>query len=187
MEEIEFWASIGDVETTKPFRKPSMLRLADWWKEFSLLTTIDDYDVYLIGGFAEQKFGAYNYTTWDVDVVLSGKVTDYKKLKDLLDNGYEMGWDKYLCLDLFWISDVTAAYREKFKAHSIIRNGKTYIMQRGKDVYQKNFTADEEYTLPNGLTQLVWYEPNEVVEKVQYRLDNGLYAGVIVDLKDFFS
>lgn len=187
MKEIKFWASMGDVETDKPFRKPSMLRLADFWKEFSMLTAFDDFEFYLIGGFAEQKFGAFNYPTWDIDIAITGEVNDYRKLKGLMDEGYRIGWDNYMCMDMFWISDVTAGYREDFKAHSIIRNSKTFIMMRGDDVVQKNFTADEEYTLSDGLTQLVWYEPNDVIKKVQHRLDNGLYAGVIVNLKNFFE
>jgi hypothetical protein len=187
MKEIEFWASMGDVETTKPFRKPSMLRLADFWKEFSILTHYDDFNFYLIGGLAEQKFGAYPAPTWDMDIAVVGEVTDYAKLKDLLDSGYEIGWDNQICMDMFWISDITSPYREEFKPYSIIRNSKTFIMKRGEDVVQQNFTADEEYTLPNSLTQFIWYEPSEPYKKVQRRLENGLYAGVIVDLKDFFG
>jgi hypothetical protein len=185
--ENQFWASMGDVSTDIPFRKPSMLRLADWWKEFSMLTSVDDYNVHLIGGFAEQKFGAYNYNTWDVDIVLSGEISDYKRLKQLLDNGYEMGWNNRLCIDLFWISDITAAFREDFKPYSTIRNSSTFIMKRGEEIVQKNFTADEVYNPYKGLNQLVWYEPNDVVKKVQDRLDKGLYAGVMVDLKNFFE
>ena len=187
MKEIEFWASMGDVETTKPFRKPSMLRLADFWKEFSMLTSYDDFNFYLIGGLAEQKFGAYPAPTWDVDIAITGEVEDYLKLKRLLDYGYQIGWDNHMCIDMFWTSDVTHAYREEFKPVSVIRNSKTFIMKRGEEVIQQNFTADEEYTLPNGLTQFIWYEPSTPYKKVQKRLDNGLYAGVVVDLKDFFG
>ena len=189
MENFDFWASIGGAETYKPFRKPSMLRLADWWKEFSLHPDIDEFDVYLFGGFAEQKFGIYTNPTWDVDIALLGDINEfkYKPLKRLLDDGINMGFENQLNIDMFWISDITAAYREDFKPYSYIRNGRTFIMHRYGEVMQKNFSGDEEYTLPEGLTQYVWYEPNYAHQKVQGRINSGNYFGITIDLKDFFA
>lgn len=187
MKNFDFWASIGSVETYKPFRRPSMLRVADWWKEFSNHPDIDEFDIFLFGGFAEQKWGIYSNPTWDVDIAVVGKISDYKPLKRLLDYGYEVGFENHLNIDMFWISDITAAYREEFKPYSYIRNGRTFVMHRYGEVIQKNFSGDEEYPLPEGLTQYVWYEPNYAWKKVQGRINDGVYLGTAINLKDFFS
>ena len=185
--DYEFYAQIGDVSTTTPWRRPTLMSVTDWWKEFSFEVGLEDYNVWLVGSFMERLFGVYDGFPNDLDVVLTGDIPSYPKLKKLLNRGIEIGFEKRLLVDIFWSSDVFHPHLEEFKPFSLIRAGKTFIKHMNGEVYQSNFGGDEEYTLPNGLTQFVYYEPTKMMEKVQLKKDMGSYIGIVVNARDLFE
>lgn len=185
--EFEFYAQMGDVSTTTPWKRPTMMTVSDWWKEFSFEVGLEDYDVWMCGSFMEKTLGVYAGYPNDFDVVLTGNIKSEKKLKYLLDRGMEIGFEKRILVDIFWSSDVLSTHYDPFKPYANIRNGKTFIKQINDDVTQTNFSGDEVYTLSNGLTQFVYYEPSKTWKKVQYRKDAGQYVGVVVDAREFFE
>jgi hypothetical protein len=189
MMNFDFYASIGDVETHTMWRRPDMMRFSDWWKEWSYLTPVDDYDIFLTGGFAEQKWGVYSGLTWDVDIVILGEVRDTKGLKSILDEGYRIGFKHQLCMDMIWSSNLFCCMNDEFVPYSWIRNSPTFTKHHYGEITQTNFisNADDYVLLPDGLVQLLWYEPSKCWNKVQRRRENGEYLGTILNLKEFFG
>ena len=185
--DIDFYAQMGDVSTTIPWKRPTMISVSDWWKEFSFEVGLEDYQVWLCGSFMERTLGVYNGFPNDFDVVLTGEVKDEKRLKHLMDTAMIIGFEKKLLVDIFWSSDVLFPHHEEFKPYATIRNGQTFIKKMSNQVYQTNFNADEVYPLSNGLTQFVYYNPSITYKKVQERKNLGLYAGVIVEAREFFE
>ena len=185
--EFEFYAQYGDISTTTPWKRPTLMSVTDWWKEFSFEVGLEDYEVWLCGSFAERLLGVYNGFPNDLDIVLTGDVKDEKKLKHLLDTAIQIGFEKRVLVDIFWSSDVFYPHYEEFQPYATIRSARTFIKQMNGETYQKNFDADEVYSLSNGLTQYVHYEPSSTYRKVQLRKDMGLYTGVIVNCRDFFE
>lgn len=186
---FDFYATIGDVDTHTPWRRPHMLRLADWWKAWGYLTPVADYDIYLSGAFAEQKWGIYTGQTWDVDIIIIGDVKNTKELKFIMDEGYRIGWENRMCMDMIWSSDLSCCIREEFKPYSWIRNGSKFVKHRLGEITQTNFSdnASETYMLDDGLVQYVYYEPSKTWNKVQRRIQFGEYLGVWQNLKEFFD
>jgi hypothetical protein len=189
MKNFDFHASIGDVETYTPWRRPNMLRLADWWKEWGYLPAVADYEVYLAGAVAEQKWGIYTGLTWDVDIILVGEVNNTKELKYLMDEGYRIGWNNHICMDMIWSSDLFCCINQEFKPYSWIRNGSKFTKNRFGEITQHYYSeyACETYTLDDGLFQYVYYEPPLTYKKVQRRIEFGEYLGIFQNLKEFFD
>ena len=183
----EFYAEFGGVSTTTPWKRPTLISVTDWWKEFSFEFGLEDYTVYLCGSFMEKTLGVYNGFPNDLDVVLVGDIPSYEKLGKLLRRGIEIGFDNKLLVDIFWSSDVYHPHREKFSPFSVIRAGKTFVKSMNGVVEQINYIADEEYPLSGGLTQFVWYEPTNMMKRVQQRKDMGVYTGVVIEAQEFFE
>ena len=184
--DFEFYAQYGDISTTTPWKRPTLMSVTDWWKEFSFEVGLEDYTVWLVGSFVERTLGVYNGFPNDLDVILMGDITSEKRLKHLMDRAVEIGFEKRVLIDIVWSSHIVAMM-DDFEPYAYIRSSKSFIKSMKDDVYQKNFTADEEYTLSNGLTQYVWYEPSPAYKKVQERKNLGLYAGVMLEARDFFE
>ena len=183
----EFYAQMGDVSTTIPWKRPTLMSVANWWSEFSFEVGLEDYTVWMCGSFAERLLGIYSGFPNDLDIVLTGEITSEKRLKHLMDTAMEIGFEKRVLVDIFWSSDVLFPHYDEFQPYATIRNSKTFIKYMNGETYQKNFEADEVYPLTNGLHQYVWYEPSPTYKKVQQRKDAGLYLGTVVDCREFFE
>lgn len=185
--DLDFYAELGDVSTIIPWKRPTLMTVTDWWKEFSFEVGVEEFDIWLVGSFMEKTLGVYQGYPNDLDVVLTGDIPSYSTLKKVLDKGIKIGFEKRLMVDMFWCSDVLHPHREKFQPFSIIRAGKSFLKTQSGETTITQFTSDEEYELPNGLTQFVYYHPTNMMKKVQERKDLGEYVGVVMNAREFFE
>ena len=186
MEQLPFYFSIGDVSTSTPFRRPTLVSVTDWWKEFKYEVGLDDYDVWVCGSFVEKTLGVYDRPPNDLDIVFTGEIQSERKLKELLDAAMSIGFKHRFAVDAFWSSELISIMDE-FKPYANIRNASGYIKTVGGEIVQRHYTADEHYPLSNGLHQYVWYEPSSTYKKVQERKDMGLYVGAVKLASEFFD
>ena len=187
MERPEFYFSIGDIETDIPYRRPTLVSVTDWWKEFKYEVGVDEFDIWLVGSFMEKTLGVYNRPPNDLDVVFTGEIKDEARLKKLLDRAMEIGFDNKVLVDAFWSSDVLFPHNVPFKPYATIRNASGYIKTIGGELIQRHYKADEIFPMSNGLFQYVWYDESPTYKKVQQRRDSGEYVGAILSASEFFD
>ncbi|HNT30537.1 MAG TPA: hypothetical protein PKL83_06325 [bacterium] len=90
-----FWYKNGPVTTAIPWKRPSRKAFAAWFTDFLAISGLDGYDVWLCGGFLQQK-----WPTWDVDIVLTGPF-DAFALERILTEGLQLAVNKHeLLVDL---------------------------------------------------------------------------------------
>jgi hypothetical protein len=70
-----------------------------WYKELSELHDLSEYEVYLVGGFAEYLNNPTIPKTWDADICLVSDTPDLPKLKEILDDGLRLGFKNRLFVD----------------------------------------------------------------------------------------
>ena len=184
---LEFYAQYGDITTRTPWKRPTMMSVSDWWKEFSFEVGTEEFDFWMVGSFAEKVFGVYNGFPNDFDVIITGDISSTKTLKRVMDRAVEIGFDKRILVDVMWTSHITNVYNVPFEPYGIIRNTNLFIKAINDDVQQINFTADEIHPLPDGLYHLVWYEPSNAWRKVQKRMEDGHYIGTVYNCREFFE
>jgi len=184
--ELDFYATVGDITTRRPWRRPNLISVCDWWKEFQFEPDLHLFQVWLTGSYMEKKLGIYSGICNDLDVVLTGPITNNKKLKRLLDRGMEIGFQNGLLVDMFWSSEVTNLMSE-FKPYANIRNGLGMTKYSNGKIEQNNYTGDEIYALGEGLHQFVYYEPSKSFKKMKYRQSAGQYLGLSIQAEEFFS
>ena len=92
----------GDINTTIPWTKPSPLAFNQWLEEWSQIPGVKDYKIFLTGAFCQNYFLNKSIDTWDIDVILIGKIQDYTILKDILNKAVEIGFKHRLLIDIFW-------------------------------------------------------------------------------------
>ena len=186
MEQADFYYSVGDVSTTIPYRRPTLVSVTDWWKEFKYEVGLDDFNVYVCGSFIEKTLAVYDRPPNDLDIVFTGEIQSERKLKELLDAAMAIGFKHRFLVDAFWSSDIIALMDE-FKPYAQIRNASGYIKTVRGELVQRHYSADEHYALSNGLHQYVYYQPSKTYKKVQERKDNGLYVGAVKLATEFFD
>jgi hypothetical protein len=99
----------GIVETNVPWTKPTYEKLKDFLEVIDVSTEIfKHYECYLIGGvlFDFDK-------TWDVDIVMTGQISDYETLESYMNILYDISFNQFqMLLDIQWldgkIPEVTA-------------------------------------------------------------------------------
>ena len=188
MDTLPFYFSTGDISTGTPWRRPTLVSVTDWWKEFKYEVGVDEFDIWLCGSFMEKTLGVYrNRFPNDFDVVFTGEIKDEARLKKLLDSAMEIGFKHRVLVDAAWSSDVLYPHNVPFKPYSTIRNGSGYVKTVGGELIHRHYQADEHYPLSNGLHQYIWYEPSYTYKKVQERKDNGEYVGVVMRAEEFFD
>jgi hypothetical protein len=84
----------GPVETTIPWFRPNQARFDAWLKDFLQIPVVENYDVWLCGGFLQQK-----WPTWDVDIVLTGPI-DPVVLENILVQGLRLALNRRLLVDI---------------------------------------------------------------------------------------
>ncbi len=84
----------GPVETRTPWFRPSEAAFESWMQVFLQLTGIEHYDVWLCGGFLQQK-----WPTWDIDIVLTGPIEPVE-LEHILTEGLRSALVRRLLVDI---------------------------------------------------------------------------------------
>lgn len=163
---MSFYYKKGPLESTIPWTYPTRKLFSAWLKDFLSLKYIDNYEIWLCGGFLQQK-----WSSWDIDIVINGPVI-LDRLEKILIDGHYIGLYKYnLQLDiqhhnkkLIWpFREVTAVkkiviYDRIIKNNEIITNLHSYksLRQISNNLweYTKNEPSDKqlerikEYTIP---------------------------------------
>ena len=99
-----FYYRKGDLSTNNPWNYPTIKVFEKWLDEWSIIPGVDNYDLYMTGGFA-QKYYFSNESlldTWDIDIMLLKKPNtniDYFELKNILDEADKIAWKNSLLVD----------------------------------------------------------------------------------------
>jgi len=112
----------GNQFSNQPFKNPTWELFRLWLKDYVDHNRDLKYDVYLAGAFCENIFGTSGkrYDTLDVDIILSGGVTDLKNLKKGLISGFEIGKKYDLLIDISWKNKTLALGKELLGQEKII-------------------------------------------------------------------
>lgn len=100
-----FYYKKGEIIHTKPWNRPTPEKFEQWLKEWKKLEGLNNYEVYLTGGFCQNYFLNKNLKTWDIDLFLTSDlevIKDYKILKKLLIEGVNIGFKYDLLIDIYW-------------------------------------------------------------------------------------
>ena len=97
-----FYYQKGDISTNIPWVKPSPLAFNQWLEEWLQTQGIGDYKIFLTGAFCQNYFLNKNIDTWDIDIILIGKIQKYNVLKNILDEAVKIGFKHNLLIDVFW-------------------------------------------------------------------------------------
>jgi len=196
---MDFFCRFDNLTTTLAWGRPELYTLTMWYKELSELHDLSEYEVYLAGGFAEYLNNPSNPKTWDADVCLVSDNPDLPKLKQILDDGYKLGFKNRILVDLkcvnwyFWNT-----FRNLSKGIVDEINGDNMLLIKNYLKFQKYIDGVLEVetitpinpidsnrdviTLMGGLYQIKG-TPTMLVDKVINKFNEGIYKGVYVDLK----
>jgi hypothetical protein len=196
---MDFFCRFDNLTTTLAWGRPELYTLTMWYKELSELHDLSEYEVYLAGGFAEYLNNPSNPKTWDADVCLVSDNPDLPKLKQILDDGYKLGFKNRILVDLkcvnwyFWNT-----FRDISNGLVTEINGDNMLLIKNYLKFQKYIDGVLEVetitpinpidsnrdviTLMEGLYQITG-TPTMLVDKVINKFNEGIYKGVYVDLK----
>ena len=169
----------GDIEIHNNFQSPTKETFYEWRYEFLKNTQLDNYDVLFMGNCAEQIFGVSKIPTYDIDIILSGKIDSYRNLSNIFNTAFKIGLKNNLCIDIFHI-DKNVFENEKWGEYKQIRfydkieiNNKSYIAIPNKI---------EELT--HGLYKFHNFDIKSKSHKKYWdRVHSGQYLGLRYDLK----
>ena len=154
-----FYYRIGNISTTIPWYRPTIKAFGKWADEWLQTPGIENYNIHLCGGFAQICYFLNEslLKTWDVDIMLTGKVNtnlNYGELKRVLDEAQKIGFKHRLLIDIRYISNglnpIVEGVEFKFKDYYVtIRNNLTSEKRSAKENYKKNYIKDK-----NGYTAI---------------------------------
>ncbi len=85
---------IGNIETEfENFVTPTQELFKSWKEEFLKLPSINNYNVWLCGGFIN------DWDTFDIDIILTNK-PNYLELRELLIQGFKIGIKNNILVDI---------------------------------------------------------------------------------------
>lgn len=180
-----FQAQWGDVVTNHPYRRPTFEAFAKWWIDFKSVKGLEDYDVWLLGSFAEKHYGHYKGIPRDLDIVLTGDLKDEETLKYIMQHGVKMGFDNNILVDLAWVTELH--YHDKWEPFCKIRIGKTFTKILGDRVEVHEYKGDDEKRLDCGLHAFCYKEPPNSWFKCFTRYQDGIYQNIRKDVREIFD
>lgn len=103
-----FYYRAGDISTTTRWEKPTKKSFNSWLCEWRKVVELNNYNIYLTGGFCEKCFSDEKRQTWDVDLFITPiKSLDvkYVELKNVLEQAMYIGFKHKLLIDI-WYNDI---------------------------------------------------------------------------------
>ena len=195
-----FYASFGDISTTKAWNRPNLYNLIKWRDTlFNLHNGLDGIGVFVVGGFAEYLYNPRNPLTWDVDVCfIVDESIDYKRIKTILDDSLKIALDIGILLDQKAVTPYVYEFFQKLWTGNIPED-----YDNNKMIYFKNFKSFEKIingnivvakstaAPPNMEFENVYPELYKVfgmnkklIDKVINKFKKGIYTGRLIDLKN---
>ncbi len=137
-----------------------------WLKAFLQIAGIGHYDIWLCGGFLQQK-----WDTWDVDIVLTGPL-EFQSLEQILRQGLDLALNQFrLLVD---IQHCNVAVLEPFAIDKEILITKTVL----SPLISKNGVLLTDWTLDPSLRRLgpnLWQVDRVIPDDIQVaRIQAGL-------------
>ena len=86
----------GNTKTNIPWFRPYPHQLNLWKEQFFKIEGTKHYKYWICGGVLE------NWKTWDIDILVTGKVNSYKELQNILSNATQIGFDHRQLIDINW-------------------------------------------------------------------------------------
>ena len=96
MKASDFFYKAGRVETTTPWFPPDPAFLNAWRDEFFQTPGVSNYTFWLCGAAMEP------WPTTDVDVLVTGDITSFQALEDMLATAMELGFKHRQFIDIGW-------------------------------------------------------------------------------------
>lgn len=104
----KFYYRRGEIETTTPWKVPTIERFDKWLDEWKNSVDLSEYSVFLGGSFAKPYWMFKNegienppIETWDVDIIITGP-EDYVSLRPILNEASRIGFENELLIDASW-------------------------------------------------------------------------------------
>jgi hypothetical protein len=179
-----FYCKIGDVETTIPWLRPNLETLKKWYEEFSKVPGISNYDIYVLGNFAEKTWGTSTLDTWDCDITLNGDIKDNYELKFIMDEAVRIGFNNRIFLDVWHNSELFSF--EGFSPLTQTRAFNTFYKERDGEVIS-DYTIEHLEPQPGGLFSAYLESPTNSIIKALNRYSEGIYQGIQKPLEDIMS
>lgn len=179
-----FYCKIGDISTSIAWYSPTKQRLENWYKEWIQLEGAQDFDLYFVGNSAEGIYGNSDTITWDVDLVLIGKVKDYKILKNLLKQSILIGWSHYMLIDMTHNNKLFSQLNNTPLKQ--IKYSRNFYKETNEKIIKYIDTADKVNPLPEGLEEIIHNTPPGYNKWIKNQKEN-IYLGVEKNFKDFLS
>lgn len=178
--------TMGSITTTNRLYPPSNDRVESWWAKFKLVLGVEKYEVNFVGNFAEQVFGICKLPTFDVDIVLIGKIKDEEELKFILDESARIGFEHHLLMDTF--HNAKKFHSNKPELQVAYRSWK-YWYRKYPNGRVNEHTWEGEFieTLPSGLIKFDRKDIPPSMIKAKKRFDNGDYVGINISTDDAFD
>ena len=187
-----FYCKLGDIETSTPWMRPTIDSFRRWSMEWVQLNNLSDFDVYLVGGFAE-KLNNYDLETWDVDIVLRGDIQSFENLKSVMDSAVSLGFSNCMLIDIMWVSDSVWTQHLNIRTGNPIDTSLEYVRYRNFDVFTKISdevesvvdlkTMFEVEEVISGLFKISGFD-DRTANKVLKKVEDDIYKGIYVDLKN---
>jgi hypothetical protein len=178
---------MGDIETDRKLYGPSNDRVEAWWAEYKNTPGLMEFDVLLVGNFAEAVFGISTLPTADLDVVLTGgDIKHEESLKFLLDECARIGFKYDLLVDAFYNA---AEFNIKKPAPYVAYRSWSVWFSQTANGNQRTYDHEGQgaETLPSGLVRYTRDKDRPSLLKAHKRYLEGHYIGVQMNVKDAFD
>ena len=86
----------GAAKTKIPWYRPRGELLNIWKDEFLKISGVDKYKFWVCGGILE------DWETWDTDILVTGKVTSYQELENIMVSATQLGLNYRQLIDINW-------------------------------------------------------------------------------------
>jgi hypothetical protein len=157
--EKSFFYSIGTVQTTKAWYKPTEEKLAIFINDMKNIENYEKYNLFLVGGVVNGGIGKTN----DVDIIINGNIENFFVFEKFLHNIHDLGLNKHrLLIDAKWIDDVPSCTLEA-KKYRAVQFGKVY-KQIGEQVSEINLFT-KNIKLSDNLVLRDIYYPSEKTKR----------------------
>ena len=96
LKQEKFSYSKGPANTNIPWQRPNGRLLNLWKEEFFKIPGVDKYKFWICGGVLE------NWDTWDTDILVTGEVTSYVELQNIMVSATQIGLNHKQLIDINW-------------------------------------------------------------------------------------
>jgi hypothetical protein len=134
-----FTASFGEIVTTSPWSIPTKSAVDEFQEDWFSRVDITNHDIWICGGYRESLERRIEWTTWDVDYVITGPINS--ALETIISTGLSLGFEYNIWADVchqntppvnYSAYDGTKVSIEVLRPYSIFRkemNGKFFQVE----------------------------------------------------------